>query len=382
MNRENSATGFRRGHANGVRRRILNIPKITPAFSLNSDISLSTKINTQKSQATLLSLNKKSNSVAKKLLSRGETHRFVTSRRPRVVTSIRPGSYEFEVELIKAGVLFPRNAQVPSNYKFLRDVLGEVKDTTHSLYRQKRQFDRFSRACSDAKDENEITAIVLRELDFQDLLRGPNEVFNNVCMHHPISPKISSSQPDRYCGEKKSSIPFSVSTALLKYIQPSTSADCLLAPNFFLEFKGPKGTAAVCKRQAFHNGAIGAQAMHMMRQHIDIPEKTLFDAKAYTITITIEASTAISIYSTHVTQQIDAHQNIKRAPENSLSYHIVEIGTYHLRSSVESFVEGLSALSNAHSWARRQRRKLLSALQSSTSATRSTRPPKRKICST
>ena len=53
-----------------------------------------------------------------------------------------------------------------------------------------------------------------------------------------------------------------------------------MAPNFFLEVKGPDGNAAVATRQARYDGAIGSRAMHSLQNYGR--EEPQYDGKAYT----------------------------------------------------------------------------------------------------
>jgi hypothetical protein len=46
-----------------------------------------------------------------------------------------------------------------------------------------------------------------------------------------------------------------------------TQHDLPIAPNFFLAAKGPDGSAAVAKRQACYDGALGERGMHSLQSY-------------------------------------------------------------------------------------------------------------------
>ncbi|KFA67344.1 hypothetical protein S40285_10134 [Stachybotrys chlorohalonatus IBT 40285] len=82
------------------------------------------------------------------------------------------------------------------------------------------------------------------------------------------------------------------------YLIPSTVQDRPLAPNFFVEIKGPKGVPGVTFRQAQHNGAVGARAMHMLQNYgVDRP---VFDNCPYAFTAVLNMR-ILELFAHHVT---------------------------------------------------------------------------------
>jgi hypothetical protein len=79
----------------------------------------------------------------------------------------------------------------------------------------------------------------------------------------PFDRDIADAKPDLYDGVLASKIDKSVRDQL---IIPCTEITKLVALNF-LEAKSASGRADVAKRQAFHNGAIGARAMHSLQNY-------------------------------------------------------------------------------------------------------------------
>ena len=71
-----------------------------------------------------------------------------------------------------------------------------------------------------------------------------------------------------------------------------------MAPNFFLEVKGPEGILAVAERQARYHGAVGSRGIHSLQNYgAEEPE---YDGKAYTFSSIYHGGT-LKLYAHHVT---------------------------------------------------------------------------------
>jgi hypothetical protein len=75
-----------------------------------------------------------------------------------------------------------------------------------------------------------------------------------------------------------------------------------IAPNFFLETKGPNGTVAVTNLQVRYNGAIGARAMHSL-QNYGAMDSPVYDMNANTLSSTYQGGGGglLQLYVHHVT---------------------------------------------------------------------------------
>ena len=100
----------------------------------------------------------------------------------------------------------------------------------------------------------------------------------------PITDGIALAKPDYYYGAQPEQIHPHVRNELSKHIIPSNHTHLPVVPNFFLEAKGPDGSAAVARRQACHNGAMGARAMQSLRSFGQ--SEPVYDNNAYTISTT------------------------------------------------------------------------------------------------
>ena len=136
------------------------------------------------------------------------------------------------------------------------------------------------------------------------------------------------------------------------YIIPSTNTAAPYLPNFFTKGKGLNGNAAVCKRQALYNDAIGARGIYKLRSYVD-PEIT-YDNNAYTITSTYHGGTGdLTIYSTHPTLSND--------PQNPIEYRITQLRGWKMTDIPDTFREGACAIRNARDWAKEKRDELIAA---------------------
>jgi hypothetical protein len=107
--------------------------------------------------------------------------------------------------------------------------------------------------------------------------------------------------PDIYYGARPEQLNRRVRDDLSGGSIPSTQDDLPILPNFFLAVKGPDGSAAVAKRQASYDGALGARGMLSLQSYGQI--NPVYSNNAYTFTSTYHDGT-LKIYTSHHTQPI------------------------------------------------------------------------------
>lgn len=88
-----------------------------------------------------------------------------------------------------------------------------------------------------------------------------------INLDHLTDGTLIPSNPDIYYGARPEQLNRRVRDELSSYIIPLTQTDLPVAPNFFLAVKGPDGSAAVAKRQASYDGALGARGIHILRSY-------------------------------------------------------------------------------------------------------------------
>lgn len=158
--------------------------------------------------------------------------------------------------------------------------------------------------------------------------------------------------PDFFDGARPENIDKTVRDELSQMIIPTKHADVPVAPNFFLEAKAPDVAGKVAIRQALHDGAIGARAMHALQNYGE--ENPGFDGNAYSYSSTYHSDTG--------TLQLFAHRvTAPMAPGGRPEYHMTQFGGYNMKHSRERFVEGASAFRNARDIAQRHRDRFIQA---------------------
>jgi hypothetical protein len=153
-------------------------------------------------------------------------------------------------------------------------------------------------------------------------------------------------KPDFYDGTELEKIYPEIRDSLGTMIIPSSLQHARSLPNFFTEAKGPDGSAAVAKRQACYDGALGARAMTSIRQ---FRQPLLRNHNAVTITSTFHDST-LKLYTTHITDL-----ESKDGPK----YYMSQLRSFAMTDTAKTFREGASVLRNARDWAIEQRERVI-----------------------
>jgi hypothetical protein len=189
------------------------------------------------------------------------------------------------------------------------------------------------------------------------ILAGDQDIPNDGHLHFTNIESITGegtakAVPDFFDGAMLGDVDKVVRDNLSQIIVPTKHSGIPIVPNFYLEAKAPKGGADVALRQALHDGAIGARAMHALQNYGE--EKPTFDGNAYTFTSTYHAGTGtLQLYSHHVTPPI--------APGGRREYHMTQIDSWGMTGSINAFRRGVSALRNARDLAQRHRDQFIQA---------------------
>jgi hypothetical protein len=140
---------------------------------------------------------------------------------------------------------------------------------------------------------NSVIPIIEGKMGDGRLLAG-NVPFNNL--GHLTDGTIAPGKPDLFYGARPEQLDRCVRSELSSRIIPSTQDDLPMAPNFFLEAKGPDGSSAVAGRQACYDGALGARGMQDLHSYRD--SEPVYDNTASTITSIYHGGT-LKLYTTH-----------------------------------------------------------------------------------
>lgn len=78
---------------------------------------------------------------------------------------------------------------------------------------------------------------------------------------------MASGKPELFYGARPEQLDMQTREKPWPHLIPFTQEDLPMAPNFFLELKGPDGSLAVASRQVCYDGALGAWAMHRLQSY-------------------------------------------------------------------------------------------------------------------
>ncbi|RSL91660.1 hypothetical protein CDV31_015421 [Fusarium ambrosium] len=206
-------------------------------------------------------------------------------------------------------------------------------------------FRTFQESNARAKDEDDVLADVIPTITGPRQANHPfsrNTVFGNL---EPLTDgTIVPAKPDIYYGAYPEELDRTIRDQLAGHIIPSTMQDKPIAPNFFIEVKGPDGSAAVAIRQARYDGAIGCRAIHTLQNHGK--EEPEYDGNAYTFSSTYHDG-QLKLYAHHVAAPT--------TPEGRLEYHMTQVKGYAMTSDRDTFVQGATAFRNARDMAKQYR---------------------------
>ncbi|CAG9998272.1 unnamed protein product [Clonostachys byssicola] len=199
-----------------------------------------------------------------------------------------------------------------------------------------------------------------------DQLPGYGVLFNNL---KPLTKgTIQAIKPEIYYGANPSDLGPSIRDELAGYVVPSTDTSYPMAPNFFLEVKGPNVSKAEITRRACRLGAIGSRAMHILRNYKE--DQAQYDGKPYTFSSTYVAGT-LNIFAHHIAAP--------KTPGGRPEYQMTLVGSWNLIGDIDSFRSGVAAFRNARDLAKQYRDRLVEDLKARVARCRNQMSPRVKL---
>lgn len=260
-----------------------------------------------------------------------------------------PYSGQYEQALIDTHV-YPEghdyageDAPVPTNYEDILRQLGTDRASLSPSRFTDEDFRHFKRTNAQARSETRMMQKVLLGISGRDD-RWKTEAdveFNHI---KPFNKGLAAAKPDLYDGVAASKVDKTVRDQLGDLIIPSTNTTNPIAPNFFFEAKSEKGRADVAKKQACHNGAIGARAMQSLQNYG--ADEVVYDGKAYSFTTTY-LDGQLKMYTSHATTQ--------KTTGEQAEYHMTQVKAFAMTSDRETFQKGATYYRNARDLAGAQR---------------------------
>lgn len=261
-----------------------------------------------------------------------------------------PYNANFEQHLEDYGVQATYDSQKPANWAEIRAALTRRRPSLSSSQLSEGSFETFQDSNHRAKNEDAVMADVIPAILGKGAPRAGCQALERNILFNNLAPltdgTITQPKPDIYYGASPTELSRPVRDALSHHIMPSTMQDKPLAPNFFVEVKGPNGSGAVALRQARYDGAVGSRAIHSLEKYGD--EEVQYDGQARTFSSIYNASAgSLQLYAHHATAPTSEGGRPK--------YHMTQIDAWAMTGNVDSFRRGATAFRNARDLAKQHR---------------------------
>ena len=284
-------------------------------------------------------------------------------KKTRRTSAYDPG---FEQKLVDHGIYPPghrlpdgNRLPKPNNWEEIQQRLAQRRPSLSPSEFSDGAFDTFVDQNTQSLNETEVTTNVFPIIQGHSIIPSAmKRTFGNLA---PLTDgSIVNAQPDVYCGATPQQLDARVRQDLGSYVVPSTNLSVPILPNHFTERKGPKSTISVAKRQAMHNGAVGARAMHHLQSYGQL--ELVYDNSSYTITSSYSDG-LLQIYTTHPTAPVN--------PGGRPEYYMNKLNGWDMTGNPEAFRQGATAYRNARDWAKEKRDEMIEIVnQKATSVAR------------
>ncbi|EQL29449.1 hypothetical protein BDFG_07884 [Blastomyces dermatitidis ATCC 26199] len=260
-------------------------------------------------------------------------------------------SRNFEQHLIDHGI-YPEGYRYPSgqkprkpkNWTVINQQLDRPRDSLSPSRFTEEEFEKFKEANTDATVElltNSVIPTIEGGITDRKAVGG-GYPFGNL---KPLTDgTISSAWPDRFFGARPEQLDRQIRCNLHDTIVPSTQDSRPILPNFYLEVKSSDQSAAVAKRQACYDAALGARAMQNIQSYGN--SELAYDSNAYTIASTYHDGT-LKLYTSHPIKTVGA----RHEPE----YIMTQLNSWSMTGNLGTFQQGATWYRNARDWAKERR---------------------------
>jgi len=230
----------------------------------------------------------------------------------------------------------------PPNWEAINQRLAQRRPSLSPFPEER--FEEFVQADARANNEDQVKDSVMPKLLAVGGAQRNIRFTNLAPLDGFKDDELKKAQPDYYFGAPPETLPPEIRNELSKHIVPSTSTHLPIAPNYFIEAKGPDGSLAVATRQACYDGAHGARAMQSLRSFRQSEPE--YDNVAHTLS-TIYHGGQVKIFSHSVAQP--------NGPGTLPVISMHQQRSFALTDSEPSHVQGLTAVRNAADWAEEER---------------------------
>lgn len=234
----------------------------------------------------------------------------------------------------------------PKNLKEVREYLAQPRASLSPSNFNDDNFKEFKILCRKFRDESMTRAEILPIIGGKgrnEYCSAADRLFNHL---ETLAESLPQAKPDLYDGVLPKQIDLRVRHDIGKLIVPSNNTTLPAAPNFFVEGKGERGRSDVARRQVCHGGAIGARAIHSLRNYKSLEPQYGNDAESYSATYHAGTYT-LALYAHHVTAP--------EAPGKRPEYHMTRLKVYDMIGDIETFKNGAGAFRNLRDLAKSKR---------------------------
>ncbi|KAL2402650.1 hypothetical protein ABEF93_002762 [Exophiala dermatitidis] len=256
----------------------------------------------------------------------------------------------FGQNLIDAGIYPHDEISQPNNAQDIRDEMAKYRASLSPSRFGDEDFKAFTRLCNRAGDEATVRADIMSIIAGESREKhyyAADRQFNHL---EPLAADLPKAVPDLYDGAYPREIERRVRRDLGKHIVPCNNTSLPAAPNFFLEGKSEGGRADVAKRQACHDGAIGARAMHSLQNYQSA--EPIYDGNAYSYSSTYHQGTATLQHYAH-------HLTGPKTPGEPPECHTTLLNGFQMSGNINSFREGARGFRNTRDRAKTDRDKFI-----------------------
>ncbi|CAI6068319.1 unnamed protein product [Clonostachys chloroleuca] len=282
-----------------------------------------------------------------------------TNAPPTTTSTKSTGPYDraFQQHLIDHQILPDEyedpDGRGPPPISNIDDIKQILRQPRPSLSLSAGDFKEFKRAQAHASKESQILADVFPFLEGNagdKRCIGRQIPFNNL--EHLTDGTLAAANPDIYHGARPEQLPYRLRERLSGQIEPSSQGDLPLAPNFFVEVKGPDGSAAVAQRQINYDMALGERGQVALHSS-GSPQPNNIEADS------IEAHTLGCTYMDGTLKVYAIAMLPPKEEGQQPGYTIVQLKACAMTGDSDAFLEGVTVYRNAVEWCKKQRDKAI-----------------------